>query len=86
MSNEKRRVPTAPTADPKEAPPQEGEEPDLFDDIEHDGWGPIVRRTPTPSPAPQRGDSELAGARLRARGRAERPSQPVGASHPPVSS
>jgi hypothetical protein len=52
MSDEKRRVPAAPMADPKKAPPEDGEEPDLFDDVEHDGWSPIVRRTPTPSPAP----------------------------------
>lgn len=50
MSDEKRRVPAAPMADPKKDPPKEAEESDLFDEIEHDGWGPIVRRTPSPAP------------------------------------
>lgn len=54
MSDEKRRGPAAPMPDPKQAPPPEDAEPDFFSDGEHDGWGPIKRRTPTPVPPDER--------------------------------
>jgi len=51
MSDKKR--PPAPVPDPNAAPApaKEDAEPDFYTDGEHDGWGPIKRRTPTPPPS-----------------------------------